>query len=61
MYHEVINEAEKQGKFEELIKFLTMARNLKKDKFIDGELVYSLSRCNKLPELEALLSQSMNI
>ena len=58
MYHEVINEAEKQGKFEELIKFLTMARNLKKDKFIDGELVYSLSRCNKLPELEALLSQS---
>jgi clathrin heavy chain len=35
-----------------------MARNLKKDKFIDGELVYSLSRCNKLQELEALLSQS---
>jgi clathrin heavy chain len=58
MYHEVINEAEKQGKFEELIKFLTMARNIKKDKFIDGELVYSLSRCNKLTELEALLSQS---
>ena len=58
MYHEVINEAEQQGKFEELIKFLTMARNLKKDKFIDGELVYSLARCNKLPELEALLSQS---
>ena len=58
MYHEVINEAEQQGKFEELIKFLTMARNLKKDKFIDGELVYSLSRCNKLPELEALLGQS---
>ena len=58
MYHEVINEAEQQGKFEELIKFLTMARNLKKDKFIDGELVYSLSRCNKLQELEALLSQS---
>ena len=58
MYHEVINEAEQQGKFEELIKFLTMARSLKKDKFIDGELVYSLSRCNKLPELEALLSQS---
>ena len=58
MYHEVISEAEKQGKFEELIKFLTMARTLKKDKFIDGELVYSLSRCNKLPELEALLSQT---
>ena len=58
MYHEVINEAEKQGKFEELIKFLTMARNIKKDKFIDGELVYSLSRCNKLTELEALLTQS---
>ena len=58
MYHEVINEAEQQGKFEELIKFLTKARNLKKDKFIDDELVYSLSRSNKLPELEALLSQS---
>ena len=58
MYHEVIDEAEKQGKFEELIKYLTMARAIKKDKFIDGELVYSLSRCNKLTELEALLSQS---
>ena len=58
MYHEVISEAEKQGKFEELIKFLTMARTIKKDKYIDGELVYSLSRCNKLNELEVLLSQS---
>lgn len=35
-----------------------MARALKKDKFIDCELVYSLSRCNKLAELETLLGQS---
>ena len=58
MYADVINAAERQGKFEELIKFLTMARAIKKDKFIDCELVYSLSRCNKLAELETLLGQS---
>lgn len=58
MFNEVINSAERQGKFEDLIRFLTMARQLKKDKFIDCELVYSLSRCNKLPELENLLGQS---
>ena len=57
-YQDVINEAEKQGKFEELIKYLTMARMQKKDKFIEGELIYSLSKCNKLQELEALLSQT---
>lgn len=57
-YTKVINSAERQGKFEDLIRYLTMARSLKKDKFIDCELVYSLARCNKLAELETLLGQS---
>ena len=58
MYTDVINVAERQGKFEDLIRYLNMARNLKRDKFIECELVYSLSRCNKLPELETLLGQT---
>ena len=58
MYSKVINAAEMEGKFEDLIRYLTMARQLKKDKFIDCELVYALARCNKLTELETLLGQS---
>jgi clathrin heavy chain len=54
-YIDVIFAAQRQNKFEELIKYLHMARNFKKDKIIDGELVYSLSKCNKLSELEAFL------
>jgi clathrin heavy chain len=56
MYFDVISAAERQGKFEDLIRYLTMVRQFKKDKLIDGELVYSLSKCGKLPELESLLS-----
>jgi len=55
MYQEVISNAERQGKFEDLILYLTMVRQFKKDKFIDGELVYSLSKCGKLTDLEALI------
>jgi clathrin heavy chain len=58
MYVEVISAAERQGKYEELIKYLQMARQFKKDKLIDGELVYSLSKCGKFAELESLLVQA---
>lgn len=58
MYIDVISAAERQGKFEDLIRYLTMVRQFKKDKLVDGELVYSLSKCNKLADLESLLSST---
>lgn len=58
MYNDVINCAEKQGKFEDLINYLTMVRQFKKDKYIDGELVYSLSKCGKLTDLEAFIAST---
>jgi clathrin heavy chain len=58
MYLDVINVAERQGKFEDLIRYLTMARTIKKDKIIDAELVYSYSKSGKLTDLESFLSSN---
>lgn len=56
LYLEVISAAERQGKYEDLIRYLTMARQFKKDKKIEGELIYSLSKAGKLTELETILT-----
>lgn len=56
VYAEVIHLAERQEKYEELIKYLIMAREHKKDKLIDGELVFSYAKCDKLVEIEAFIS-----
>jgi clathrin heavy chain len=55
-YLEVIQQAEREEKYEELIKYLIMARQFKKDKFIDGELVFSYAKCDKLIEIEAFIA-----
>ena len=54
-YIDVIFHAQKQLLFEDLIRYLYMVREQKKDKIIDGELVYCLSKCNKLSELETFM------
>jgi len=54
-YIDVIFAAQKQNLYEVLISYLTMVREQKKDKIIDGELVYCLSKCNKLTELETFM------
>lgn len=45
----VIEEAEKQEKYVELIKYLTMARKILsvKDSSIDSELIFSLAKCGR--------------
>lgn len=46
-YHDVIVEAEKLEKFQDLIKFLRMARGKVQDSHIDTELCYAFSRFAK--------------
>ena len=58
MYVDVIFISEKYQKFEELIRYLYMVRQFKKDKLIDGELAYALSKSGKLSELESFLSNT---
>ena len=43
---EVINTAKTQEKFEDLVRFLRMARTLVKDQMIDSELVYVSTECS---------------
>lgn len=57
-YVDVINLAEREEKYEELIKYLVMAREIKKDKLIDGELVFSYAKCEKLSDLESFINGS---
>lgn len=54
-YIEVIDVAEQQEKYEDLIKYLLMVREIKKDKYIDGELVFSYAMCDKLTEIESFI------
>lgn len=48
-YCEVIEKAEEQEKFNELIKYLMMARKAMsvKDASVDSELVYALAKCDR--------------
>lgn len=55
-YAEVINAAEREENYEELVRFLQMARNKVKDQLIDGELVYSLAKTDRLGEMEEFIS-----
>ena len=53
----VIGSAERQGKFEQLIDFLLMARQKLKDAQIDNALIYAYAKSQRLTDLEAFLSQ----
>eukprot|EP01027_Heterolobosea_sp_BB2_P023662 GEZU01035605.1.p1 GENE.GEZU01035605.1~~GEZU01035605.1.p1 ORF type:complete len:1686 (+),score=716.16 GEZU01035605.1:148-5205(+) len=55
-FHEVIAAAERTDHYNELIKFLLMARKKVKDSHIDTELVYSYAKTNRLADLEDFIS-----
>lgn len=55
-YHDVIAAAEDAGDFEELVTYLKMARKTIKESYLDTQLIYALARCNKLAELEEVIS-----
>ena len=55
-YSEVIECAEREGKFEALVLFLRMARTEVKEAIIENELIYSLAKTNALGEREEFIA-----
>lgn len=53
---QVIAVAEREECYNDLIKYLRMARTKQKDSYIDSELLYSLAKCDdRMDELEDFL------
>jgi clathrin heavy chain len=59
MYMMVINIAQNQECFEELVQFLLMARKTLKEQIIDSELIFSYAKCGDkyIGELENFISE----
>lgn len=51
-YSEVIQAAEREDSYDDLVRYLLMARNKVKDQVIDTELVYSYASTDRLAEME---------
>lgn len=52
----VIKVAEREGKFEDLVKYLQMARKKVKEGVIETELIYAFAKTNNLADLEEFVS-----
>eukprot|EP00931_Biecheleriopsis_adriatica_P053822 TRINITY_DN3159_c0_g1_i5.p1 TRINITY_DN3159_c0_g1~~TRINITY_DN3159_c0_g1_i5.p1 ORF type:complete len:1502 (+),score=433.83 TRINITY_DN3159_c0_g1_i5:139-4506(+) len=57
-YQGVIQAANREENYEELVRYLLMARNKVKDAMIDGELVYSYAKTERLAEMEEFISNT---
>jgi clathrin heavy chain len=55
-YKEVSEACGSQSLFEDLVRFLTMARLKVKEKFVDSELIYAYAKTGQLAELEEFIS-----
>mmetsp|Transcript_39448 Transcript_39448/g.98764 ORF Transcript_39448/g.98764 Transcript_39448/m.98764 type:complete len:1743 (+) Transcript_39448:183-5411(+) len=55
-YKDVIQAAEREETYEDLVKYLQMARQKTKDQIIDSELVYAFAKCDNLGEMEEFIS-----
>ena len=55
-YNRVIYTAEGMDNYEDLVPYLKMARKQVKESIIDTQLIYALARCNKLAEMEEVIS-----
>lgn len=55
----VINTAQNQDCWEELVKYLLMARSLIKEMMVDSELIFSYAKCGSrfLTELETFITE----
>ena len=56
LYMEVVNVAGARGNWEELVKYLQMARKKARETFIETELIYAYAKTNRLAELEEFIS-----
>jgi clathrin heavy chain len=55
-YMEVVNIAGSNGNWEDLVKYLQMARKKARETFIETELIYAYAKTNRLAELEEFIS-----
>ncbi|XP_046840150.1 clathrin heavy chain 1-like [Xenia sp. Carnegie-2017] len=56
VYTEVVAIARKEDKYEDLVKYLQMARKKAREGFIETELAFALAKTNRLAELEEFIS-----
>ncbi|XP_048742391.2 clathrin heavy chain 1 isoform X2 [Ostrea edulis] len=55
-YMEVVNVASSNNSWEDLVKFLQMARKKARETFIETELVFAFAKTNRLADLEEFIS-----
>lgn len=56
IFSQVIEAAERDGAFEQLVLYLRMARKEVKEAIIENELIYSLAKTNALGDLEEIIA-----
>lgn len=56
-FSEVIGVARQEGAFEDLVRYLQMARKSKKEREVDSELAYAFAQCKQLSDLEVFVSE----
>jgi len=56
LYMEVVNIAGSNGYWEDLVKYLKMARKKAREIFIETELIYAYAKTNRIAELEEFIS-----
>eukprot|EP00111_Clytia_hemisphaerica_P010235 TCONS_00029917-protein len=55
-YQDVVDASKNAGNYEDLVKFLQMARKKAKETFIDTELIFAFAHTGRLAELEEFIS-----
>ncbi|KAG9334025.1 hypothetical protein JZ751_009257 [Albula glossodonta] len=59
-YMEVVSAASKNSNWEDLVKFLQMARRRAREAYVETELIFALAKTNRLSELEEFVSGPNN-
>ncbi|CAH1232642.1 CLTC [Branchiostoma lanceolatum] len=55
-YMEVVDVANKNGNFEDLVRYLQMARKKSREAYVETELIFAYAQTNRLAELEEFIS-----
>uniref|UniRef100_A0A8C2KYQ4 Clathrin heavy chain n=1 Tax=Cyprinus carpio TaxID=7962 RepID=A0A8C2KYQ4_CYPCA len=59
-YMEVVDAASRNGNWEDLVKFLQMARKKSRESYVETELIFALAKTNRLTELEDFINGPNN-
>ncbi|KAG9348508.1 hypothetical protein JZ751_002244 [Albula glossodonta] len=59
-YMEVVQAADQSGNWEDLVKFLLMARKKARESYVETELIFALAKTNRLAELEEFINGPNN-